>query len=213
VIIADDHEILREGLKGILQKFEDIRIVAEADNGNNTIQLARELNPDIVIMDITMPDLNGIEAAHRIRQENAQIKIIALSMHSDRQFIERMLQAGASGYLLKHCASRELVTAIRTVQDGKFYLSQTIHNISIEKILSREGESLPSLTSLLTAREKEVLQMVAEGHPTKQIADKLHVTENTIEKHRQHIMDKLGIHSIAELTKFAVREGFTSLDR
>ena len=212
IILADDHEILREGLRGILQKYPDIQIIAEAENGTRTIELARELSPDVVIMDITMPDLNGIEATRQILRDVPSVKIIALSMHSDREFIERMLHVGASGYLLKHCASRELITAIRMVRAGKYYLSQTIKDISIDQILTRKKESPLSPLSMLTSKERQVLQMVAEGHPTKYIADKLHVTENTIEKHRQHIMDKLGLHSIAELTKYAIREGFTSLD-
>jgi two-component system response regulator NreC len=213
IILADDHEILREGLRGILRQHRDIEIVAEAANGTETVALTRQFSPDIVIMDITMPDLNGIEATRQIIRDIPGVRVIALSMHSDRHFIERMLHVGASGYLLKHCASRELMTAIRTVQSGKHYLSQTITEVTLAEILTKDGEPVPPLLTLLTAKEREVLQMVAEGHPTKLIADKMHVTENTVEKHRQHIMDKLGIHSIAELTKYAIREGITSLDR
>jgi len=213
IILADDHEILREGLRGILREHRDIEIVAEAANGTETVQLTKQFSPDLVIMDITMPDLNGIEATRQIMRDVPGVRVIALSMHSDRHFIERMLHVGASGYLLKHCASRELMTAIRTVRSGKHYLSQTITDISLAEILGKSGEAVPSLLTLLTAKEREVLQMVAEGLPTKLIAEKMHVTENTIEKHRQHIMDKLRLHSIAELTKYAIREGITSLDK
>jgi len=213
IIIADDHDILREGLRGILQKQPDIEIVGEADNGRNAVELAKELSPDIVIMDITMPDLNGIEATRRILKEIPGIQIIALSMHNDRQFVRRMLDVGASGYLLKQSASRELVTAIRAVRAGNFYLSKLITDISIEELFSEDGTYSRALLNVLTAKEREVLQLVAEGYSTKQIAEKLYLSENTVEKHRQHIMDKLNKHSVAELTKYAIREGITSLNK
>ena len=213
IILADDHQILREGLRGILMKHSDMEIVAEADNGMTTVDMAKQLSPDVVIMDITMPDLNGIEATRQILRDAPGVRVIALSMHSDRHFIERMLQSGASGYLLKHCASRELITAIRTVQAGKLYLSKTITDLTLEEVQELKNASSASHSSSLTAKEREVLQMVAEGCSTKLIAGRLHVTENTIEKHRQHIMDKLGLHTIADLTKYAIREGMTSLEK
>jgi len=213
IIIADDHDILREGLRGILQKHADIEIVAEAENGLKTVSLTKEYCPDIVIMDITMPDLNGIEATRQILRDVAGVKVIALSMHTDRQFVKRMLNVGASGYLLKQSASRELITAIRTVRAGNFYLSKLLTDITVEQILTEDGAQFRPLLFALTGKEREVLQLVAEGYSTRQIADKLFLSEHTIEKHRQHIMDKLGLHSVAELTKYAVREGLTSLDK
>lgn len=207
VLIADDHRIFRQGLRALLEKEPDIEVVGEAENGVRAVELARKLSPDVVIMDVTMPDLNGIEAARRIRASCSETCVIGLSIHSDKRFVAGMLDAGASGYLLKECAYEELILAIRRVVKGRTYLGTSLR----EKF--QEGRSRgmrPS--SVLTPREREVLQLLAEGNSTKDIASHLNVSVKTVETHRQHIMEKLGLHSIAELTKYAIREGLTSLD-
>ncbi|MBM4137437.1 MAG: response regulator transcription factor [Nitrospira sp.] len=211
VILADDHKIMRDGLRSLLEKQPGIKVIAEAEDGRTTVDLAIKLKPDMVIMDVTMPDMNGIEATFRIIENAPKIKVIALSMHSDKQFIIEMLNAGASGYLLKDSAFSELVNAIHAVMTNRSYLSPDIAHIMIEEykhILSKEKLSV---FSILTPREREVLQLIAEGKTTKEIAYTLKVSTKTIETYRQQIMDKLDIHTIAGLTKHAVREGLTQL--
>jgi len=209
--LADDHKIMRDGLRSLLEKQPGIKVIAEAEDGRTTVDLAIKLKPDMVIMDVTMPDMNGIEATFRIIENAPKIKVIALSMHSDKQFIIEMLNAGASGYLLKDSAFSELVNAIHAVMTNRSYLSPDIAHIMIEEykhILSKEKLSV---FSILTPREREVLQLIAEGKTTKEIAYTLKVSTKTIETYRQQIMDKLDIHTIAGLTKHAVREGLTQL--
>jgi two-component system response regulator NreC len=212
ILLADDHKIIREGLRSLLEKEPDLEVVAEAGNGAKTVKLARKLKPEIVIMDITMPDLNGIEATRQIIGELPNIKVIALSMHSDRRFVVGMLKAGASGYLLKDCAFDELIHTVHTVVSNRIYLSPGITDIVVNDYLRQISTTNSSVTSVLTAREREVLQLLAEGKTTKQIADHLYLSVKTIETHRRQIMFKLDIHSIAELTKYAIREGLTSLE-
>jgi len=212
VVLADDHQIVREGVRSLLMKEADIEVVETAQNGRDAVRLARELKPHIVIMDISMPDLNGIEATRQILGNNPGQKVIALSMHTDKRFVLDMFRAGASAYLLKDCAHEELAHAIWAVYANKVYLSTAIADILVEQIARKNPLPENSSNPLLTAREREVLQLIAEGHTTKQIAGKLFVSVKTIETHRQSIMDKLDLHSIAALTKYAVREGLTSLD-
>ena len=211
VLLADDHRIMREGLRSLLEQQPDIEVIAEAENGRTAVQLVRELSPDVVIMDIAMPDLNGIGAAHQIIAEGCGVKVVALSMHSDRRFVARMFRAGASGYLLKDCAFEELARAVRTVAADEFYLSPKIASIVIKDYVRRLTETDFSASSFLTTRQREVLQLVAEGRTTKEIASRLNVSVKTVETHRSNIMEKLGIYSVAELTKYAIREGLTSL--
>lgn len=211
VILADDHKIVRDGLRTLLEKQPEIKVVAESEDGRTTVKLAKKLTPEVVIMDIAMPDLNGIEATRQIIAEQPNVKVIALSMHSDRRFVSEMLKAGASAYLMKDCAFEELVIAIRTVVGNKVYLSPAIAGIVIENYIQRTAKSETSVFSLLSDREREVLQLMAEGKTTKGIASYLNVSIKTIETHRMNIMAKLDIHSIAELTKYAIREGLTSL--
>lgn len=211
VLIADDHKIVRDGLRTLLEKSSEIEVVAEAEDGRTAVDLAKELSPDVVIMDVAMPDLNGIEATRKIMAEHTGAKVVALSMHSDRRFVAEMLKAGASAYLLKDCAFEELVTAIKTVTKNKVYLSPGIAGVVIENYIRQAVKTEPSAFSLLSDREREVLQLMAEGKTTKEIASHLRVSIKTVETHRMNIMTKLNIHSVAELTKYAIREGLTSL--
>jgi DNA-binding NarL/FixJ family response regulator len=212
IVLADDHTIMREGLKALLAEAPGLEVVGEADNGRAAAQLARRLSPDVVIMDVAMPDMNGIEATRRIRSEVPQVKVIGLSLHAERRPVTRMLGAGASGYLLKGGAFQELVSAIHAVMAGQTYLSPAIAAIVAEECVRKVSAGDSSTYSLLTPREREVLQLVAEGNSTKQIALELHVSVKTVETHRSRVMAKLRIHSIAELTKYAISEGLTSLE-
>ncbi len=213
VVLADDHQVIREGLRTLIEEQSDMEVVAEAANGREAIRLCGEMKPQVVVMDVAMPDLNGIEATRQIMAECPTTKVLALSMHADKHYAAGMLGAGAAGYVLKDCAFEELADAIRRVATGGSYLSPEIEGVVLRDYVERlSGEGGPSAFSVLTDREREVLQLVAEGHTTKQIADRLHVSVKTIESHRQNIMDKLEIRSIAELTKYAIREGLTSLD-
>jgi DNA-binding NarL/FixJ family response regulator len=212
VLLADDHAIIRQGLCSLLEKQPDIEVVGAVEDGRKALELVRELAPDIVIMDISMPNLNGIDATRKIVGELGGAKVIALSIHSSRRFVTEMLKAGASGYILKECLFDELVEAIRTVLNGGIYLSPKITGVVVDDYVKRlSGECRPE-TPALTEREREVIQLLAEGRSTKQIAMQLHVSGKTIESNRRNIMDKLGIHSVAELTKYAVREGLTPLE-
>lgn len=208
IILADDHRIMCEGLCHLLLKQQDFEVVAEAEDGTMAVRLTRQLSPDVVVMDVSMPNLNGIEATRQIIAKNSNVKVIALSMCSAKQFVVEMLKAGASGYMLKDCAFEELVYAIHTVLKGQIYLSPGITTFVIKDYL-RFSKFDPSVFSVLTDRERGVLQFIAEGKTTKEIAFFLNVSSKTIETHRQQIMNKLDIHSIAELTKYAIREGLT----
>ena len=211
VILVDDHQIMLQGLRALLDKQPDMEVIAEAGEGRTALRLARDLSPDVIILDVAMPDLNGIEAARMITSEMPEIKIIALSMHSDRRFVVEMLKAGASGYLLKDCALEDLVRAIRVVMANQTYLSPEVAGTVVDEYVRRSPDGDTSAFSVLTVREREVLQLLAEGLSTKNIAARLHVSVKTVETHRQHIMEKLDTHSIADLIKYAVREGITSL--
>jgi len=213
ILLADDHRIVREGLRSLLEKQPGMEVIAEAENGRTTVALTRKLKPDVVIMDITMPDLNGIEATRQIISELPDVKVIALSMHSVRKLVAEILSAGASGYLLKHSAFEELGKALHTVINNQTYLSPKIAGIVVEHYVRHPSSQFaPSVSSVLTVREREILQLLAEGNSTRQFASSLYVSVSTIESHRKKIMDKLCFHSIAELTKYAIREGLTSLD-
>lgn len=212
ILLADDHKIVRDGLRVLLEKEEGMEVVAEAEDGRTTVRLARELLPDIIIMDIGMPHLNGIDATRQILSELPAVKIIALSMHSDRRFVAQMFKVGASGYLLKDCAFEELSRALRSVLANQIYLSPAIAGPVMEDYVRHLSKGDASSFSVLTAREREIVQLLAEGMTTKLVAASLHVSIKTIETHRQQIMNKLNIHSMADLIKFAIREGLTSLD-
>ncbi|MEJ2725664.1 MAG: response regulator transcription factor [Deltaproteobacteria bacterium] len=212
IVLADDHKITRQGLLNMLRDQRDMEVVGEAANGHGAVTLAKELSPNVVIMDVSMPDLNGISATRRIVSESSNSKVIGLSMHSDKRFVKGMFEAGASGYLLKDCAFEELVQAIQTVANNQVYLSPSIASIMIEEVLKVPSDKETSKLSLLTDREREIVQLLAEGKSTKDIAYRLNLSVKTIESHRRRIMERLEIQSIAELTKFAIKEGLTSLD-
>lgn len=211
IVLADDHKLFREGVRSLLEQKPDMKVLGEADDGRTAVNLVRELSPQVMIIDVTMPDLNGIDAARRIRAENPSVKVIALSMHAHRGLVREMLRAGAAGYLLKECAFGELVEAIHAVLEGRIFLSAEISQVVVNEYLkpSRGGEK--SSVSLLTPREREILQLIAEGKTSEDVSRVLHMSRRTVEKHRARITTKLNIHSLAELTKYAIREGLTSL--
>jgi len=209
VLLTDDHQLFRQGLRSMLANDAGIEVIGEAASGRAAVQLARQLVPNVVIIDISMPDLNGIDATRRIKERSPGIQVLALSAHADRRFVAHVLAAGASGYLLKDCAFAELAGAIRTVAAGQTYLSPRVAGIVVEGYVARAAAGAPAGPAL-SAREREVLQLLAEGRSTKQIATQLHTSISTIETHRRHIMQRLGLFSVAELTKYAVREGLTS---
>jgi two-component system response regulator NreC len=210
ILLADDHKILREGLIALLERQPGLKVVGEAENGRSALRLAKELSPDVVIMDISMPDLNGIEATRQIVTVVPGAKVIALSMHCDRHFVRGMLKAGASGYLLKHSASQELIKAIQLVLANRVYLSPDITGIVVEDYKKPEKDA--SIFTVLTPREREVLQLFAEGKSPRQIAATLYLSLKTVEAYRRQMMDKLGFKSFADLVKYAIREGLASLD-
>lgn len=208
VLLADDHKILREGLKNVIESFSTFRVIGEANDGREAVNLANKLHPDVVIMDVSMPGLNGVEATRQIISKHPDIRIIALSMHANKQLILSILKAGAYGYLLKDCASGELINAIKTVVANKKYVGKNISDITgggMMNIFSDEEIKL-------SGREREILQLIAEGHSSKEIADILFLSSKTVDAHRKNIMDKLDLHSIPELTKYALKTGLTSLD-
>lgn len=213
IFLADDHQIIREGLINLLKKQPDFEIIGEAEDGHAAVKKTKALKPDIVIMDIAMPGLNGIEATRQIKTEQPEVKVIALSMHAEKRFVAEMLNAGASGYLLKTSAFEELVQAIQAVLLDKIYLTPKIAEDVIKDYISHVPRESLSAFSLLTQRERVVLQLIAEGNSTKKIASLLFLSTKTIETHRQNVMEKLDLRSVAELTKYAVREGITSLDK
>ncbi len=215
VLLVDDHKIVRDGLRSLLAKQMDITVVGDAENGREALVMTRELSPDVVIMDIGMRELNGIDATRQLRADNPEVRVVALSMHSDRRYVSEMLAAGASGYLLKDSAFDELTLAVRSVAAGQMFLSQGVSGTVLDDYVRRLTGASPEIGSTgkaLSPREREVLQLIAEGASTKEIAARLHLSVKTVETHRRQIMDKLGIYNIAGLIKYAVREGLASLD-
>ncbi len=210
VLLVDDHKIVREGLRALLEEESDIEVVGEAGDGREAIDLVSERRPEVVVMDISMPGMDGVEATRRIRKMNPRVKVVALSIHAEKQFVAGMLRAGASGYLVKTEAAGDLVEAIRTVLAGGQYVSPQLVDPNVENYMQQlidEGEQ-----PILTPREREVLRLIAEGKTNRQIADELYVSEKTVGNHRQHIMDKLDLHNTADLTRYAIKEGISFLD-
>jgi DNA-binding NarL/FixJ family response regulator len=202
IILVDDHKMVREGLKSLIEKQPDMEVVAEASSGALAIKQTKQHNPDVVVMDVSMSDINGIEATKEIVKHCPKTRVLVLSMHSDRRFVTEALNIGALGYVLKDSASEELLFAIRKVHGGEIFLSAKITEVVVKDYLSAR--------SVLSTREREVLKYIAEGTATKEIASQLGLSAKTVEAHRHQIMEKLQIHSIAELTKYAIREGITS---
>ena len=212
VLLVDDHQMMRQGLRSLLSAEADIEIVGEAADGRTALELVRTLAPDVVVMDVGMPDLNGVEATRRIRAEHPSAKVVALSTHTDKRYVHHMLEAGACGYVLKIAAHVELLRAVRAASLGGTYLSSEIAGLVVERSTSPRRGGDVSAYSTLGAREREVLQLVAEGKTSAETAKEMHISIKTVESHRRNIVLKLGLRGTAELTKYAIREGLTSLD-
>jgi two-component system response regulator NreC len=211
ILLVDDHKMMRDGLRAILEKAE-LQVIGEAASGREALTLAHRLRPEIVVMDISMPDLNGIDATQKMVAELPGIKVIALSMNSDRRYVLAMFKAGAVGYLLKNAASDELIAAVRAAADDLTYISPSIASVLVDGALDQGRPLAPTSARALSPREREVLQLLAEGKSSKDIAAQLEVAVPTVETHRRQIMDKLNLRTIAQLTKYAIREGLTSID-
>jgi DNA-binding NarL/FixJ family response regulator len=212
VFIVDDQQMFREGLRAMLAADADIDVVGEAENGRAALKLVRDAKPDVVVMDVSMPDLNGIEATRQIKSLAPNVRVIALSAHSDQRFVSRMLEAGASGYLLKEGAFDELSRAIRNVAAGMDYLSPSVTTGVVEASLGMAAGPKPSGPAELTPRQREVLQLIAEGLNTKEVAARLHVSVKTVETHRQQVLKRLGLQGVADITRYAIREGLVSAE-
>ncbi|MBI3045515.1 MAG: response regulator transcription factor [Betaproteobacteria bacterium] len=212
VILADDHTLVRAGLRSLMGQMKDVEVVAEAGNGDEVLALLPEHGPDLVLMDITMPGMNGLEATLRLKKDHPGIKVIILSMHASEEYVLQALRAGASGYLLKDAATLELALALKAVSRGETYLSPPISRQVVESYLQRVGQGGEPM-SVLTERQREILQLVAEGHSTRDIARTLGLSVKTVETHRAQLMERLDIHDVAGLVRFAIRHGLVSADR
>ncbi len=210
IVLADDHAIVRQGLSRAIEQEDDMEVVGQASNGRDTIDVVRQLSPDVLITDISMPDLNGVEATRQVLRESPDVRVIALSMHSSRQFVMEMFKAGAMGYLLKDCDYDELIKAIHAVAGDRTYISPSIGDVIVDDLIQGKSGETPSAFSVLTPREREVLQLMAEGNTTRQIALRLYISPKTVEAHRLRVMNKLDIDNVAQLTKYAIQEGLTS---
>jgi len=212
ILLADDHRLFRDGLRTLLEQQADVEVVGIAVDGQAVLTQVGECRPDVVLMDVSMPGLNGLEATRHLLADHPDVAVLMLSMHADHRFVVEALRAGALGYVLKDCEISELREAIRSVYKRQIYLSRPIAEGVVRDFLAVTGDRPESAFSVLSAREREVLQMLAEGRTAKEIAGALNVSIKTVETHRKNIMDKLNIHSIAELTKYAIREGLTRLE-
>lgn len=212
ILIVDDHHLLRDGLRSLLDAEEEFEVVGEAETGREALSLAETLRPDLILMDIGMRDLNGVEATRQLKAAYPEIGIVGLSTHSDKRYVLGMLEAGASGYVLKDSAYDEVRRAMHAVGRGKTYLSSDVAGVVVEKSLSEPSEA-EAIASELTPREREVVQLIAEGLGAGAIGERLHISSSTVDSHRKNVMAKLDLKSVAELTKYAVRAGLTSLER
>jgi DNA-binding NarL/FixJ family response regulator len=210
VILADDHTLVRAGIRALLERLPGVEVVAEADDGREALALVEQHRPDVVLLDVTMPGLNGIEAAARIAKDFAATRVLILSMHGNEEYYWRALKAGASGYLLKKAAMAELETALQQVMAGEIYLSQEISARLLKRFPGRGAAEPKSPLEQLTGRQREILQLIAEGQNTKQIADLLKVSPKTVEYHRMKLMDTLNVHDIPGLVRFALRVGLVT---
>jgi DNA-binding NarL/FixJ family response regulator len=212
ILIADDHGIVRQGLASLIEKQPDMEVVGEATDGQKALELVKELAPDVVIMDISMPNLNGIEATRLIRRDHPETRVVAFSMHTEKHIVGEILKAGASAYVLKSYLFDELSRALEAAAAGEHYLSPRIAGVILQQYTSHAQPNKSNTSLNLTPREMQVLQLTAEGKNIKQIALQLHISPKTADATRRRVMEKLGTSSIAELTKYAIREGITSLD-
>jgi DNA-binding NarL/FixJ family response regulator len=212
IVLVEDHAVVRSGIRSLLEESSQVTVVGEAADGRKAIELCDELSPDIVLTDIEMRELNGIETTRQICQSHPDIKVVVLSMYGEAQYVREALRAGASGYVLKHDAFNELLTAIRAVFAGKRFISAQLADIVVDDyVRGTDGKPPASELDKLSSREREIVQLVAEGHSSAQIAATLHISIRTVDAHRSNVMQKLAIHSIAGLTKFAIANGLTSL--
>ncbi len=211
ILLVDDHKLFREGLKLLIDREKTMKVIAEADNGQDAIEMAGQLRPDIIIMDVRMPEIGGMEATSTISKKYPGIKIVALSMHSDKRFIKGMLKAGALGYMLKDNAFEEVIDCVNSVSNGKLHLCSKITEILALDFASVASSDNLEAEQLLSPRETEILKLIAEGRATKQIASDLKVSTKTVETHRRRLMSKLKIYNIADLTKYAITEGLIQL--
>jgi DNA-binding NarL/FixJ family response regulator len=212
ILLADDHALFRAGMRSLLHVLPNLEIVAEAGNGREAVELAKQFHPDLVVMDISMKELNGLDATLRIKTENPGIRVIILSMHDSEDFVARAFRAGASGYLLKDSAEPELGLAFNAVMRGETYLSPGISKPVVNAFVGH-ADAFPSLDSQLTARQREILQLLAEGHITKEVAYRLGVSIKTVESHRAQIMKRLDIWDVPGLVRYAIRSGLVSPDK
>lgn len=208
LLLVDDHTLVRQGIAALLVKSGKFHIAGEAQNGREAVELAEKLKPDMVLMDVFMPDLNGLEATRRIKAQNPQIRILALTMQKDMALLKKLMDAGASGYILKENAPQELLEAVETILSGKTYISKSFSEDAVE-LLSEKRPRKEESGELLTPREREILQLIAEGKASKEIAAHLNISVKTVETHRMHIMEKLDIHNVADLVRYAFRSGIT----
>jgi len=209
VVLADDHRMFREALRSILGKEADIEVVGEASDGRATLKLVRDLEPDVVVLDVAMPEMNGMDAAARIFAQFPKSRIVALSAYSDKRYVQEMLKAGARGYVIKTAAGTELLRAIRAAATGDLYVSPEVSDILVRDLAADHAKSA-NQAAALSRREREVLQLLAEGHHSAGIAERLFISPATVEAHRRNIMRKLDLHTVADLTRYAIREGLTS---
>jgi DNA-binding NarL/FixJ family response regulator len=208
VLLADDHTVVRQGLRALLEAEEDMSVVGEAENGRQAVQMTKRLQPDVVVMDIAMPSLNGLEATRQVSRESPKSKVLILSSYSDDEYVQQLTDAGASGYLVKQTAAQDLVAAIREANKGNAFFSPAISKRLLEHYRASIGKPPGDRKSpKLTPRELEVLQLIAEGYANKQIAGELFISIKTVEKHRQQLMNKLDIHDVAGLTRYAISKG------
>jgi two-component system response regulator NreC len=212
VLVADDHTILRQGIKSLLANEEEIEVIGEAKNGREVLTIVEETLPDIILMDIAMPGLNGLEATRRIKKKFPRMKVLVLTMYTNEEYIFQILNAGANGYLVKETAFQDLISAIKAVYKNEAFMSPSISKKVINSYIKR-AQNEEETCEMLTSREREILQLIAEGNSSKKIAELLFISPKTVETHRTHIMDKLNIHNRTGLVKYAIRKGIVDVDK